>query len=432
MDVTSSWVVPAAHTSAFRAGRRDPSHLSVQGGRLRLHRRNATPGDLFSLADLTSGGWAHPFEGPLAWGEPHPLGVVWFLTKDELFVFPLADWWSNGVECSPHDAVRSSGFLDLFEARGMRPSFDIQPGGRFAERAGDARIIRSVDIDAHRRLATVQLALSLGAAVSYVVILALAVTSFLLARVEVSPALIPTGAAAVVLVAAFANLSSILPWLRPLHASREAGSYLAPRSSRAPASDRLRLTAGIHGLTASDASGTSAVIRTGDSRARPGTIRFRYSETEGGRHVVLTDERGLPRVSLPLADWAPTSRDERRLEAWLRDRGIGVIRDSVRHQPMPPPVDLALARARARQALLGAGPWRTPSPLMAIRPSIASGVLLVPFVITLTEGGAIATAIQLSAVATWVLSTGLVIALPAWWVLRLWVRLPLALRRCER
>lgn len=432
MDVTVSWVVPAAHTSAFRAGRRDPSHLSVHEGRLRLHRRNASPHDLFPLADVTSGGWAHPYEGPLAWGEPHPLGIVWFLTKDELFVFPLADWWSNGVECPPHEAVRSSGFLDLLETRGVRPLFDVQPGGRFAERAGDARIIRSVDIDAHRRLATTQLALSLGAAMSYVAILALAVTSFLLAPGEVSPALIPTGAAAVVLVTSVANLRSISPWLRPVRIPFGHRSYVAPKSSRAPIADPLSLTTGILGLTTSDASGTSAVIRTVDDTSRPGTMRFQYTERGDGRHLVLMDERGLPRACLPLADWAPTARDELRLEEWLHDQGIGVSANRLGDAPLPPPIGVELARARARQALLGGGPWRTPSPLSALRPCIASGVLLVPFIITLSDGGSIASPIQLSSIVLWALTTGLVIGLPTWWVLRLWMRLPRGLRKGER
>jgi hypothetical protein len=432
VDVMASWVVPAAHRSAFRAGRRDPSHLSVQRGELRLHRPNAAPDDLFSLADVSSGGWAHPYEGPLAWGEPYPLGVVWFVTKDELFVFPLADWWSNGVECSPRDAMRSSGFLDLFETHGVHPLFAVQPGGRFAERAGDARIIRSVDIDAHRRLATAQLALSLGAAVSYVVILALAVTSFLLAPGELSPALIPTGAAVVVLATSIANLWSISPWLRLVHESSDERSYVAPKSSKAPASDRLVLTPGSHGLTASDASSTSAVIRGVDDTARPGTMRFQHTETGDGRHLVLMDERGLPRACLPLADWAPTAPDERRLEEWLHDQGIGVSTERLGDAPLPPPIGVELARVRARQALLGGGPWRTPSPLSALRPCIASGVLLVPFVITLSDGGRIAAAIQLSSIALWVLSTGLAMGLPAWWVLRLWMRLPFALRREER
>jgi hypothetical protein len=429
VDVKVSWVVPAAHTSAFRAGRRDPSHLSLHEGRLCLHQWNAAPDDLFPLTEVTSGGWAHPYEGPLAWGEPHPLGIVWFLTNDELFVFPLADWWADGVECPPHEALRSSGFLDLFETRGVRPLFDVQPGGRFAERAGDARIIRSVDIHAHRRLATTQLALSLGAAVSYVAILALAVTSFLLAPGEVEPALIPTGAAAVVLVTSVANLWSISPWLRPVRMPSGPQSYVAPKSSRAPVADPLSLTRGCHGLTTSNASGTSAVIRTVDDNSRPGTMRFQYIERGDARHLVLTDERGLPRVCLPLADWAPTARDELRLEEWLHDQAISVDTDRLRDAPLPPPIGVELARAHARQALLGGGPWRTPSPLSALRPCIASGVLLVPFVITLSDGGSIASAIQLSSIAVWAFSTGLVVGLPTWWVLRLWMRLPHAHRK---
>lgn len=68
---------------------------------------------------------------------------------------------------------------------------------------------------------------------------------------------------------------------------------------------------------------------------------------------------------------------------------------------------------------------------MALRPSIASGVLLVPFVVTLTDGGPWDTAIHLSSIAVWVLSTSLIIGLPAWWMVRLWFRVPLALRRDE-
>jgi len=326
-------------------------------------------------------GWADQSDHPFFFRHAGPEGVAWIETADQLLVFPLDQWWPGHSVADPARMLASSGFESLFERIGKAPSAwsRLKTSPMISQ---PEVLLVSPQVERRRiRLAQIHVAVALSAGLSYVAVLALAITAFF--NEAVRPFAWHLGAMSSVWCASTAVAATLpaLAWTR-----RSRHLVTNPSASTTLATDKGAVmfwrTDGHLGVR--DAVGVETRFRLGqpesDRQRRDALMQFGFLR-DGS--VALFDCTRQPRVLV-----RPSRRhafDLQALSVFLESAGLSrteLTEDDLESSRELPPVG---GTSDGRQAILGAGPWRTPTLVTTVPAAFIMGSIALPLAVGLVD-----------------------------------------------
>lgn len=379
----STTVIRASSQSPFIWARAGFTALRLdETGAIWADSSSHPPRLLTHRANIRRLGWAREDDGEVFSRHCGPEGAVWIETDGEVLVFPLDEWWPGHSVDHHERMLASSGFAALFRQLGKTPHLWRELKQPPSSEPSDALLV-STSIDRNRvRLAQLQVLTALAAGLTFALSLGFSIAAgFAEALRPLTNQLgIITSIGCAFL--SFVALAPALAWARwPPGPGRPSSSNAMTVST-----DRGPVTLTHHGrqLVIHDAIGTRTTFDLAsptDEVAHLSSLAT-WGVTEDASIVALDGTR-QPRVRLLPARRTPL--DHRRLGAVLTASGLRrteLTEDDVMRSRDLLPVGGSSA---GRQALRGAGPWRTPSLLTALVPAFFIGTIALPLAVGLVD-----------------------------------------------
>jgi len=405
-------VIRASSESPFFGARAGFSSLRLDTtGAVWADSRSHPPRLLTHRAEIRRLGWASETDGDVFLRHCGPEGAVWIETHDQVLVFPLDEWWP-GHSVDDHERMMvSSGFAALFRQLGKAPRQWRELKRPPSSDPSDALLI-STSIDKNRlRLARLHALTALTAGLSFIMTLGLSIAAGLVeglrplaSQLGVITSIWGTSVALVALAPALAWAR----WPRRQPPSSSSDSILV-------ATDRGRVMLVRRGgqLVVIDAVGTQTtwdLASEGNQHARPGEL-MTWGVADGDSIVVL-DRTRQPRIRLLPARRAP-------FDQHLISESLGAF--GLHHTELSED-DLARSRelepvggtCAGRQALFGAGPWRTPTLLTALLPAFFIGAIALPLAVGLVDSLDADPIWAVLAISSFALFIGTYVGIAAW------------------
>lgn len=408
----STTVIRASSESSFIGARAGFTSIRLDTtGSVWADSRSHLPRLLTHRVEIRRLGWASETDGDVFLRHCGPEGAVWIETHDQVLVFPLDEWWPGHSVDDHERMMASSGFAGLFRQLGKAPRQWHELKRHPTSDPSDALLV-STSIDKNRlRLARLHALTAFIASLSFVVTLGLSIAAGLVeglrplaSQLGVITSIWCTSVALV----ALAPASAWARWPRRQPSSSASDSILV-------ATDRGRVMLVRRGgqLVVVDAVGTQTTFDLASERnqhAFPGELTT-WGVADGGSIVVL-DRTRQPRIRLLPACRAPFDQD--RISESLGAFGLQCTElsedDLARSRELEP----VGGRTAGRQALFGAGPWRTPTLVTTLLPAFFIGTIALPLAVGLVDSLDADPIWAVLAISSFALFIGTYVAIAAW------------------
>lgn len=408
----SAIIIRASSESPFIGARAAFTSLRLDTtGAVWADSRGGPPRLLTHRAEIRRLGWASETDGDVFLRHCGPEGAAWIETHDHVLVFPLDEWWPGHSSDDHERMLASSGFAQLFRELGKAPRQWHDLKRPPSSDPSDALLV-STSIDKCRvRLARHQALTALVAGLSFVVTLGLSIAAGLVEELRPLAGQLGVITSIWCTTASLLALAPALAWARRPRRRRSSTST----NSILASTDRGQVTLARRGrqLVVSDAVGlqtTCDLRRKEDRLPSPGELAtWGVADRDS---IVVFDRMGQPRIRMMPTRRAPF--DHQRFNEFFDSTGLRRVALSEDDLARSKELDPVGGTSTGRQALFGAGPWRTPTLVAALLPAFFIGSIALPLAVGLVDSLDADPIWAVLAISSFALFIGTYVAIAAW------------------